>query len=354
MKNRIYTTLATLALLSLFIGCSQEEGNVVRSVEEVHESEGVPVNVRTVEPTPFRTYLRFTGTLSGSQESTATSLLSDEVAEVRFQVGDYVEEGTPVVIFPSDNPSLNYEQARASFQNAQQAFERTRRLYEDQGVSRQDFDNARTQYEIARANWESVQQMMQVRAPISGYITRINVLESDNVNPGDPLFTVSDYDRLKGTVWLTDEQIEEVVVGQPATAVWRDTVLQGSVIQVDMAMDQNRSAFAAKLRFENPDRTVRSGVTATIDLQTSESDETVIIRDRELRSDSNGRFIYTVQDGRAVKEYVEIGRRQGLYMEILSGLESGERVITVGMDQVRDGARVRIAEEEAPLVQGRI
>ncbi|MFP4301336.1 MAG: efflux RND transporter periplasmic adaptor subunit [Spirochaetaceae bacterium] len=341
---------AILVGLFVLVGCSGTEEAGGRSISEIHESEGVPVNIRPVEETEFRTYLRFTATLRGAEESAATSMLADEVASVRFQVGEYVEQGTPVVLFPSDNPSLNYEQSRVSYESARQAFERVSKLYEEDGVSRQSFDDARTQFEIARANWESVRSMAQVAAPISGYITRINVSESDNVNPGDPLFTISSFEELKSTVWLTDRQVAQVRGGQLAGAEWQEHRLPGEVVQVDMAMDQERKAFAAKLRFENPDLRVRSGVTATVEIVTHR-DQALIVSEPEVREDAEGPYVYLFDGERAERRRITVGRRQGLYLEVAEGLDPGDRLVTKGIDQVTEGALLRVIEEEPRLVQ---
>ncbi|MFP4067000.1 MAG: efflux RND transporter periplasmic adaptor subunit [Spirochaetaceae bacterium] len=344
------STVAVAAVL-VSLGCAPEQQDSPRTAEEIHETDGVPVAVRTVEPTEFATYLRFMGTLSGTEETTATARVTDRVEAVLHEVGEYVEADTPVVIFPPEDASINYEQARLQFESARQRFERVQRLYESEGVSRQDLDDARTQYEIARADWESVRDMAEVGAPISGYITRINVSETDNVTSGEPLFTVTADEGLTSTVWLTDGQVGEVSRGQPAEAAWQGTTLEGRITQVDMAMDRRRGAFAAKLRFDNPERVVKSGVSAPIRIQTSRTDDAVILRDRDARRDADGRFVYVEQDGRAVKRYVEVAAQQGLYIHIADGLDPGDRVITTGANQVGDGSAVQVVEEESPLVQ---
>ena len=355
MKNRmahpVILSVVALSLVTLFSGCNRDEVAETRSIEEIHEAEGIPVNVRTAEETAFKTYQRFTATLTGSEESTATAMIGDEVAEVLHSVGEYVEQGTPVVRFPSDNPSLNYEQARVGYESARQAFDRIRRLYEEEGVSQQSYDDARTQFEIARANWESVRQMTEVEAPISGYVTRINVFASDNVNPGDPLFTISSYEELRSTVWLTDRQVSAVEVGQPAVAIRHEELLQGEVVQVDMAMDERRKAFAGKLRFRNPERRVRSGVTATVEIVTYRNDAAIIVAEKETRSDADGVYVYLLDGDRAVRRRLQIGRRQGLYLEILGGIEVGDRIVTQGIEQLAEGDLVQVMSVEPTLVQ---
>jgi len=354
MRNRLGRSAAALGIVVTVLatlGCGSEEVEMVRSIDEIHAEEGVPVSVRALERTTFRRYLSFTGTLSGAAESTASSMLSDTVAGVLYEVGDYVEKDTAVVLFPPDNPSLNYEQARVSYESARTALERVRQLYEDNGISQQAYDDARTQFELARANWNAVQNMARVKTPIAGYITRLNVLESDNVAPGDPLFTVADLRNLKTTVWLTDRQVRSVRVGQPAVARWQDMEIPGEVVQVDLAMDQDRKAFAAKLRFENTDLAINSGVTAVVEIETYRNDDALILNQREIVDDGTGNYVYTVRDGTAVRRSVEVLNRQGLIAEVAIEGGDDQRVITRGIGQVGDGMRVRVMTEDAHLVQ---
>lgn len=352
---RRWFRITAVGMIATFValtsGCSEEEVAATRSIDEIHQEDGVPIQVRAVEPASFRTYMSFTASVSGAAESVASSMLADEVAGILYEVGDYVEKDTTVILFPPDNPSLNWEQTRVSFESARTAFERVQRLYEDDGISQQAYDDARTGYEVARANWQSVQDMARVKAPISGYITRINVFESDNVQAGDPLFTVSGLEELKTTVWLTDRQVKDVEVGQIARAVWQDQEVVGEVVQVDMAMDQSMKAFAAKIRFDNPNLAIQSGVTASIQIETYRNDDAVILNQQEIIDTGESQSVYVARDGRAIRTPIQIGRRQGLFVEVVSGLQPGDNVVTQGIELIGDGVTVRVVERAERLVQ---
>ena len=345
-RGGVFRFLATsgVVALTLLTGCGNESEVSSRSIEEIHRTEGVPIEIRTVNPESFRTYLSFTTTLTGGQESVAGALVSDEVAGVLYSVGDYVEKGEAIVVFPPDNPQLNYEQARVGFEAARTAFERVQRLYDGEGISTQSYDDAKTQYEIARANWMTVQDMANVKAPISGYLTRINVLESDNVRQGDSLFTVSDYSRLKATVWLTDRQIGEVRVGQPARAIWQGIEVEGEVIQVDLSMDRHTNAFAAKVQFENSQLRINSGVTATVEIETYRNDQALVLRHSEVIDNGASLSTYVARDGLAVRVPINNGRQQDLSIEVTNGLTPGDQVISRGMELVSDGIPVQIID----------
>ena len=338
--------IAAAAAAILFSGCSGESEADIRSIEEIHSQEGIPVRVREVRPVSFTSTLSYTSSLSGGQESTASAMISDEVEEVLVQVGDFVEKNQVIISFPADNPSLNYEQARVNFESARTAYQRISTLYKEEGVSQQSYDNARTQYELAKANWDTVRNMKDVKAPLSGYVTRLNVLESDNVETGDPLFTISDYKQLKSTVWVTDREIGRIEKGQRATAVWQGNRIDGRVIQVDMAMDQTRKAFAVKLEFENDSYLVPSGVSAQIHIEVYSRDQALVVEMDEVIESGDRRYVYLAEDGTGRRREIRTGVQEELKLEVIDGLRPGERLITEGLNLLSDGSKIRIIEED--------
>ncbi len=339
--------VASTALIFVLAGCADDALEVGRSIGEIHEQEGIPVGTRELQPESFRSYQRFTASLSGVAESTASAMVADVVAELLFEVGEYVERDTVVVTFPTDNPAVNYEQARVGYENARTSFTRVNRLHESGNLPQQAFDDAKAQYEVARANWEAVRNTVRVRAPISGYITRIHVSESDNVKRGDALFAVAEYGQLRATVWVSDRQISSIEVGQTARATWQSTELDGEVVRVDMAMDETRKAFAVRVLFDNPDRRVPSGVTASVTIETYRNDNALVLDFQEVIETGEGSFAFVIENGSAVRVPLQIARRQGTRREVSSGLSAGEHIISEGVHRVSDGARVRVVDNDS-------
>ena len=350
-RRVIVKTVTIFSILLLLAACGDESPEELRSIEEIHAAEGVPVEIRELSTSEFSSSYTYTSSLSGAEESSASAMIADEIDAVHVSVGDYVEKDEVVIGFPADNAALNYEQARVNFESARTSFQRISTLYAEDGVSQQSYDNARTQYEIAKANWETVQNMKDVRAPFAGYITRINVFASDNVQPGDPLFTVSDMERLKTTVWVTDRQVESIGVGQRATAEWRGHLLEGEVVQVDLAMDQKRKAFAVKLEFENGAQTVRSGVTAEIAIEVYRNPEALVLDISEIISSGDENYVFLAEDQQSRRQTVKLGRQEGLRVEVLEGIEAGDRLITHGISLIEDGTKIRIIENDESLAQ---
>ncbi len=174
-------------LLFLGIVLSQCGADAVsqNNIEQIYRDEGVPVRTEKVVQKEFTTWLMFNASLNGVEESSAYAMVSDKIEKIHIQVGDYVRKDDVIISFPTNNPYAKYHQAKVAYQNAKTSYERMENLYESGVISQQERDNARTAFDVAAADWESVQQMIQVRAPIEGFVTKINIRESDNVDPGD-------------------------------------------------------------------------------------------------------------------------------------------------------------------------
>ncbi|HRX77267.1 MAG TPA: efflux RND transporter periplasmic adaptor subunit, partial [Candidatus Cloacimonadota bacterium] len=183
MKKNILIPVLTLSLMLILSACGKKKDES-KSMDQLHSQLGVPVRVVSAEKTTFEQVLRYNAVLGGSEESTTQSMVSDVVTSIKAKVGDHVNKGDVIITFPQNTPSAQYEQASSAFQSIAAVHDRMQRLYEQKAISLQDYENVRTQYLVAKANLESSEQLIQVKAPISGVITNMMVNVSERVFPG--------------------------------------------------------------------------------------------------------------------------------------------------------------------------
>lgn len=341
-------TMAALCALLLVAGVGCRSGQTdSRSMEKIYAEEGVPVKVQVMTPQSFANEAEYTAALTGREESSAYAMVTDRIESINATVGDWVAKDSVIVTFPTDNPSAQYYQAKVQYENAESTFDRMRQYFESGGLSRQDFENAQASFEVARANWDAVRKSVHVLAPISGVITRLNVRESDNVESDDELFTISNTQRLKATVWVPDKDIRKVSVGQSATATWNGVTLQGSVVQVDHSVNQQHQAFGVVLEFDNPRTLVPSGVTAAVSVAIYENASCMVTARKNVLKDEQGSYVYLADSDRAEKRYVALGQAHQLDVEIKQGLEPGDRLIVEGQLHLRDGSLLKLMNGES-------
>lgn len=340
---------ATLAATVALAGCTKdkaaEEINK-KSMAQIYSEEGTPVNVATVKTSSFQTALSYDATVNGIYESTASAKLSDSVESVRYSVGDWVDKDAVVVTFPKNNPSANYYQAKTVYENLETAYKRMSTLYKAKGISKQDYDNAVTAYENAKATWDNVNEMVNVKAPISGLITRLDVQKTDNVKAGDVLFAVTDDSKLKCKVWIQERDIARVSKGMNTTATWNGTEITGKIVQLDLAMNPDKQAFGALMEFDNAGGKIPSGVNAKVNIVAYEKNSVIALDRKNITFDGNKAYVFIASGDKAVKKEVKTGENFGNKVEIISGINAGDKLITDGNKNISDGTFIRIINQE--------
>ena len=341
--------LAAFAAAVAFTGCTKEKATEeinTKSMAQIYSEEGTPVNVATVKADTFTSALSYDATVNGIFESTASAKLSDSVESVNYSVGDWVDKDAVVMTFPKDNPNANYYQAKTAYENAESTYKRMSTLYKAKGISQQDYDNTKAAYENAKAVWNNVNDIVNVKAPISGIISRLDVQKSDNVSSGDVLFAITDDSRLKGKVWIQERDIDKVAKGMKATATWNGHEITGNIVQLDLALNPDKQAFGALIEFDNHDGKIPSGVNAKINIVAYEQNNVVALERKNITFDGSKAYVFVASGDKAVRKEVKTGTNFGNKVEIVSGLKAGELLITDGNKNITDGTFIRIINQE--------
>jgi membrane fusion protein (multidrug efflux system) len=315
-----------------------------QSMEQIQRESGVPVKVQEVVNTTFSNVLEYSATLQACSEAVAYSRISDVVQDVFFKVGDYVRKDQTVVTFPKNNQVTQYYQLKAGYDLAASTYRRMTQLFKDGVISKQEWDNARANYEVAKANINVSDDSLRVKAQLSGYITQLNVKPTDNVKKEVPLFTISNLDMIEAQIWASSREIEQIKVGQKTIVNWEGTQIEGTVSQVSTIMDPAKKAFEIRALFKNRNKILTSGVTADVSIETDRNDQAVVVQRKNMVTEGENRFVYVVNQGLAVKRAVTVGGEQGNWVEIKSGLQPGETLITDGSKIVTNHAKVKIVK----------
>ncbi len=342
MKN-VLGFMVIIVMMLLIISCSQDMEDT-RSIEQIYREEGVPVRTMTVKPMPFKVERSYHAVLTGIEESSAYAKVGDKVEKIYVKVGDYVNQDQILLTFPTNNIKARYFQAKVGYENAKLAYERIANMYQTGGISKQQLDNAKASLDVAEANLDAAQQTVIVKAPISGYVTRVNARETENVKKEAELFRISRMKKMKARVWVSEKDVMEVVRGIPAYAIWNDRRIDGKVVEVDMAIDPKKQAFGAVVEFDNPQKILKFGITVDVFIETYNIPDALVVELKDLVKEEDQYFVYAIENGLAVKKPVVPGRRYKLYVEILEGLSPGDEIIVEGQMLLEPEAKVRLIE----------
>lgn len=334
----------TVLLVVFFLGCGNKKEETAKSMEEIRKEEGIPVKIEKVAYKPFQKYVSFYSKLTGIKESTKGALIGGKIEKINAKVGDYVKENQVVVQFDTDNPALQYEQAKSSYDNSKKNYDRIKSLLEAGETSQANYDGAETQYLVSKRNYESLRQMLFIESPFDGRIVDLKVNDGDNVKNEAYLFTVAQTNKMRAKLWVTEKEISLIKKGMKSIALYNGKEYPGRITDVSLGIDPAKQSFYVESEFDNSGNELMNGVTVEIKVLVYENPEAIIIPRSLMMIDDKGHYLFTENNGKAVKVYAENGRESGIYYEISKGLKPGDKLIVTGVDQLDEGTIVKVIQ----------
>jgi len=337
-------TTLLMFILSVFVvsSCMKEKSEPPKSLEQIRAEEGIPVEVRIISKSEFTKSLSYFSILEGFKQTTKPSPMHDKIIKINAKVGDFVEEGKVVLEFPSDNPTMQLEQAKAALDIAKKTYDRMKELLATGDISQSQFDGAETQYIVAKRNFESMNQIVKVQTPISGTIIALPVRVGDYPKFDEPLFTVAQLHKMIAKIKVSDSEVGQIQKGMPAVAIWNGKEYPAIVSDVSLAMDLMSRSFMVEVEINNPQKAIKSGVTAEILIRTFSNTDAISITRDVVTQEGERFFVYVDNNGTAQKKEIQVGNTSGVDIEVVEGLNVGDRLINCCISLLQDGAKIKV------------
>lgn len=295
--------------------------------------------------------LRYTGNVAAAQQATIFSKVSGTLERVYVDMGVSVRQGQLLAMIDTTELFQQFQQASATFQNAQLNFRRSKELFEQNLVAKQDLDNADAAAKIARANYEAAGTRLsyaRITAPFSGIITRRFLDPGALVaTTNASLFTLMDLDKLKIIINVLEKDIPQVSQGKQATITvdaFPGKEFPGVVTRYSQAVDLSTRTMAVEIDIDNRDHILKPGMFANVTLVVGQRKGALMVPTVALMKDDQGYYLFTAVKDTARRVRTPIGTEQNGRTEILSGLDAGKTIITTGQQFVKDNGPVTIQQ----------
>jgi RND family efflux transporter MFP subunit len=343
------------------------------------------VTVVTVHALPTPDYYEAVGTVKPETASVLGAEISGTVRKIYVKEGDHVRRGQLLAVIDSRVQQAQLEAAAAGIEESNQGlaevrqalqaaeadrkfaeatFKRYKALLAKKSVSQQEYDNAETRYKGAVANematraklkqMEARQRQAQaqhssaatvlsysrITSPIDGVVTAKSVDEGTLVMPGTPLITVEETSHFRLDASLPERFLGLIHRGDRVPVTLGSQQVAGRIIEIVPAADPSTRTFVAKVELPRSCK-CQSGLYGSADFTIGSGNRVLVPADALLRrGELEGLFVI---DSKGVAYYrlVKTGKTFGSRVEILSGLDDGERVAVSKVNQLSDGVRVQ-------------
>jgi RND family efflux transporter MFP subunit len=335
--------MISAALVALALSCSENES------VELQGPAAVSVNAVVVHPSSHTITNSFTGTLEGEQQSDIYARIAEAVERVLVREGEQVKEGQVLIALDKSGPTSNYRHAESIYLNAEKNYRKMEFLFKEGAVSESQYDAARTEYEVSKANYEAASRLVEVRSPVTGVVTSLDVARGDYLHNGQKLATIASLDRLRVTLGVNARDVSAVREGDTVFVSSSEIAasLPGEVVAVARSADPVTRAFDVEVSVANKRALLHPGMFVRVSLVLDRLNDVVVAPHEAVVELDNVPTVFVINDGVAHKRPITPAAEIEAGVVISDGLQVGDTLVTLGQTYLDEGFDVKIIELES-------
>lgn len=332
-------------MVSMLAACTKSDAEPRRDARK-----GPPaarVEVTEVRTGPLDRSWSAVGSLKANESVIVRPEIAGRIARMGFEEGQRVAMGAPLFELDDSVFLAQIAQAKANLDLSSRNAKRAEELFARGLISASDRDASRASLaanEAALRLSRAQAAKTVIQSPFAGRAGLRSAAIGDYVNPGQDLVVVEDLDRMKLEFRLPELALPDIAVGQPVEVeldAWPGQTFAAQLYALDSRVADDTRSIAARARLDNPDGRLRPGMFARVTLVVSRKADAVLIPEQALLARGGKSFVYTIEQGKAVETEVQIGQRRSGEVEVVSGLQAGQTIVTSGLQRIGNGAAVQ-------------
>lgn len=312
---------------------------------------GVIVSVATTKVFPLE--VEALGNARANDAIEIRPEITATLTAIKFEEGQFVEAGTVLVELENVEPLAELAAARANLVDSEAQYRRIQELFKTQLTSESQLQQLEAKREADRAAVAAAQARVEdtvIKAPFSGLLGLRRVSAGSLVTPSTVITTLDDTTSIKLDFDIPEVYLAQVREGLLVTArsvAWQGVEFSGIVASIDSRVDPVSRTITVRAIIPNPEGRLRAGMFLTVTLLKQDV-VALMIPEQALMPERSTQSVLVVAANDIVeRRIVQTGRRRPGEVEILEGLNDGERVIIEGTQKARPGQSVTIIEHRA-------
>lgn len=320
--------------------------------EDKKKEEAVPIEVAEILIGSIESVLRYSTNLETERQVKVVSQAKRLVIDLLVEEGDVVKANQNLLKLQDDEQRSQLDKVNSQLAKAEREYKNQQRLYEQKLISEETYNNATyemEQLQISLADAERELSYTVVRAPITGTITSRMINLGDQVQIGQELFEIVDFESMVARIFVPEKHLAQLSTGQHARMTAQagvSDIYRGRVTRISPVVDPKSGTIKVTISVGNQSG-LRPGMYVDVELITATNNEAVLIPKRAIVYDSNQMFVYRLGSERRVERvYIEASLQDKHFIEPREGVRAGDRLVVAGQAGLKDGALVRLPGED--------
>jgi len=347
MKMKIGMLSFAIVLLCAFSSCKEETQHGAKQALRFVKTATVKDGERTQK-------LVFNGTVKEERLTTLSFRVGGPMVAFNVNTGDFVQEGDVIASIDKRDYHLQVEAKRAQLQQLEGEYNRYKELFEKNKIPANSYEKIESGYLQAKAGFENAVNQLEdtdLKAPFSGYIYEKMAEAFQTVGPGVPIVSLLDKSLLRVTVSVPENQISDLSRYKQMFLSVKNAGASRIPLKILSVGEKAKSDGMYELTFSfnnNSAGTISPGMSAEVTMSYSEASDAISIPSQAVFSKNDVSCVWIYRDtatGIEIRPVNTGAIHSDGTIEIRSGLEAGETIITAGVHRLFEGENVRPIEE---------
>lgn len=322
------------------------------------------VKVDRVSRKDLNSYLILNGVVEPERTVELHSRLSTYVKEILREEGAYVKENDILALLDDTEIMIGYqqasiqlEQAKLSYEEAKTTLERSQELMNRELISLQEYLAAETQLKQKRLDYDNRQEAFKnlqlqlnwtkIRALAEGYITERLIEVGDKVNANQQVFTIEDFSPLLIRVFVPAADSIKLTPGMIAeitTDILKGSMFMGTVKLINPRIDVQSGTVKVTIETYDESLRMKPGMFVEVRIIIGQKENVLVIPRKAILYKQNKTFVFLVNRMQTEQREITLGLLEEDLVEIVDGLVEGDMIVTVGIESLKDGQRVKVVQ----------
>ncbi|MCP4669433.1 MAG: efflux RND transporter periplasmic adaptor subunit [Deltaproteobacteria bacterium] len=350
MKN-LTPSISAMMTAALFLmalsGCGDQDSLAQPDVPQ-EQARTVKVSIVEVGPTPIKDILVLPGETEAYHDVLVGADTGGRVEWIGPREGDAVKKGHLLAKIDVSALKAALDRAQASLDLADDLYKRRKKLFERKIINREELNRSKTELTLAKSALRQARVEYErgfLRSPITGRVNKLLVDAGEFIDRGKPMVDLVNVDRIKIHVNVPELDVRYLKKGQEARVMidaYPGRHMPGRIDFVAYKADAVTKTFRVQVLIENPNHDIRPGMIARVAFMRRIIPDALVAPLFALVDKGGERMVFVERDGVVQARTVSIGIIEEERVQIVKGLEAGDRLIVTGQTEVEEGMKVQV------------
>ena len=350
MKKKLVIIGITIIVLAMISVTLFGNKKIIDSRKEVKIVENaIAVSISNVEMRNTDGELQFVGSTEAAKEVMVASEAGGKIVKINFKLGDYVSQGSTLAEVDDSYKVLAVKNATLNYNKFKDDLARFEKLHKGDAITETQLRDIRIGFENAEITLEQAKKQLEdtkIRAPFSGFITSKNTELGAWVNVGTPIAGIADISQLKVVFVVSESNVYELSRGQEVnvtTDVYSEVNFKGVISNISPKGNAAHT-YPVEIIISNNNKNtlLKAGTYVNVSVNNTRAGQTLMIPRDAIISSIKDPSVYVVEGENVRLEKINTGRNHDAFVEVISGLKEGDKVVTNGQINLVNGSKVSI------------